>query len=221
MTLPDSIDTADLAPRARIRDAALRLFAEHGVTTTSIRMVADAAGVSAGAVMHHFRSKEGLAEAVQEHVLDRIRRVVDGVGLDQPPHLATYERRRAFDQLIIDNPYIAGYIRRTHLEGGPAGLAFFTESYRLVELEMRELLAAGIARPLPDPEVGLVLYRALHTFHILLGPLIEQLLDVDLRDPATLERFRNAAVDLLTHPVFPSPTEAPTPPSRKSARRAK
>ena len=45
---------ADLAPRARIREAALRLYAEHGTQATSIRMVAEEAGMSAGAVMHHF-----------------------------------------------------------------------------------------------------------------------------------------------------------------------
>lgn len=169
---------------------------------TSIRMVADEAGVSPGAVMHHFRSKEALAESVQEVVLARIRQVVGGVGLDLAPHVAANARRRAFDQLIIDNPYIAGYIRQAHLECGPAGLALFSESYRLVAQEMQALIDAGIARPLPDPEVGLVLYRALHTIHIVLGPLIEQLLDVDLTDPATLARFRAAAVDLLVNPVF-------------------
>ena len=206
IALTDTVDAADLAPRAKIREAALRLYAEHGTQGTSIRMVADAAGVSPGAVMHHFRSKEALAESVQQHVLARIRRTVDGVGLDQPPHVAAYERRRAFDQLLIDSPHIAGYIRQTHLEGGAAGLALFTESYRLVEVEMQAMIAAGVARPLPDPEVGLVLYRALHTIHIVLGPLIEQLLDVDLSDPATLARFRDAAVDLLVNPVFAGPS---------------
>ena len=52
---------ADLAPRARIREAALRLYAKHGTQATSIRMVAEEAGMSAGAVMHHFKSKDELA----------------------------------------------------------------------------------------------------------------------------------------------------------------
>jgi hypothetical protein len=34
------------------------------------------------------------------------------------------------------------------------------------------------------------------------GPLIEDMLGLSLSDPAVLERFRDAAVDLLTHPVF-------------------
>ena len=71
---------------------------------------------------------------------------------------------------------------------------------------MQALVEAKIARPLPDPEVGLVLYRAINLAHIVFGPLIEQMLGLSLSDPVVLERFRDAAVDLLTHPVF---NEAP------------
>ena len=197
-----AIGPADLAPRARIREAALRLYAEHGLQATSIRMVADEAGLSPGAVMHHFKSKDVLAEAVQHAVIAKIRQVVSEVGLDAPPPVATRERRQAFDQLVSDNPAIAGYLRRVILEGGPAGAALFTEGFELVRSEMQALVEAHVARPLPDPEVGLVLYRAVHLAHIVFGPLIEQMLGLSLSDPAVLARFRDAAVDLLTHPVF-------------------
>ena len=208
MTNPSlTFGPADLAPRARIREAALRLYAEHGLQATSIRMVAEEAGLSAGAVMHHFKTKDELAEAVQHAVVAKIREVVSGVGLDQPPPVAARARRQAFDQLITDNPLIAGYIRRVTLEGGAAGLALFTEAFELVRSEMQALVDAQIARPLPDPDVGLVLYRAVHLAHIMFGPLVEQMLGLSLTDPAVLERFRNAAVDLLTHPVFNAPPD--------------
>ena len=203
MTEPSlTLGPADLAPRARIRQAALRLYAEHGLQATSIRMVAEEAGLSPGAVMHHFKSKEELAEAVQHAVVSTIRQAVSGVGLDQPPHVAARARRQAFDQLIADNPLIAGYIRQVTLEGGAAGRALFTEAFELVRSEMQALVEAGIARPLPDPEIGLVLYRAINLAPIVFGPLIEQMLNVSLADPAVVERFREAAVDLLTRPLF-------------------
>ena len=63
---------------------------------------------------------------------------------------------------------------------------------------MQALVEAKIARPLPDPEVGLVLYRAINLAHIVFGPLIEQMLNLSLSDPVVLARFRDAAVDLLT-----------------------
>jgi AcrR family transcriptional regulator len=203
MTDPSlTLGSADLAPRARIREAALRLYAEHGLQATSIRMVAEEAGLSPGAVMHHFKSKDELSEAVQHAVIAKIRQVVSAVGLDAPPHVAARERRQAFDQLVTENPGIAGYLRRVILDGGPAGVALFAEGFELVRSEMQAMVDAQIARPLPDPDVGLVLYRAIHLAHIVFGPLVEQMLGLSLSDPAVLGRFREAAVDLLTHPVF-------------------
>ena len=203
MTIPSlALGPADLAPRARIREAALRLYAEHGTQATSIRMVADQAGLSAGAVMHHFKSKDELAEAVKHAVVAKIREVVSGVGLDQPPAAAARARRQAFDQLVAGNPDLAGYLRRVMLEGGPAGLALFTEAFDLVRSEMQAQVEAKIARPLPDPDIGLVLYRAINLAHIVFGPLVEQMLGLSVTDPAVLERFREAAVDLLTRPLF-------------------
>ena len=208
-----TLGPGDLAPRARIREAALRLYARHGLQATSIRMVADEAGLSAGAVMHHFKSKDELAEAVQHAVIAKIRQGVSSVGLDAPPHVAARERRQAFDQLVTENPAIAGYLRRVILDGGPAGVALFSEGFELVRSEMQAMVDAQIARPLPDPDVGLVLYRAVNLAHIVFGPLVEQMLGLSLADPAVLGRFREAAVDLLTRPVFgetpPDPPAAP------------
>ena len=43
---PDPRDAADLTTKARIRGAALRLFATQGVAATSLREVARTAGVA-------------------------------------------------------------------------------------------------------------------------------------------------------------------------------
>ncbi|MGB9222089.1 TetR/AcrR family transcriptional regulator [Mycobacterium sp.] len=53
----------------RIREAALKLSAVRGAQATSIRMVAAAAGVSIGLVQHHFGTKAGLFQAVDEYVI--------------------------------------------------------------------------------------------------------------------------------------------------------
>lgn len=212
MTNPSlALGPADLTPRARIREAALRLYAEHGTQATSIRMVAEEASMSAGAVMHHFKSKDELAEAVQHAVVATIREAMTDIPLDQPPPVVARARREAFDQIISGNPLIAGYLRRVILDGGPAGVALFTEAFDLVRSEMQALIDAKIARQLPDPEVGLVLYRAVNLAHIVFAPLIEQMLGLSLSDPAVLARFREAAIDLFTHPVF---TEEPGEASR-------
>ncbi len=92
-------------------------------------------------------------------------------------------------------------------------MALFSEAFDLVRSEMGALVEAGIARPLPDPDIGLVLYRAIHLAHIIFGPQIEEMFGLSVSDPAVLARFREAAVDLLTHPVFlPAPGDGPGSP---------
>lgn len=50
--------------RARIIDAALRLFSANGYEATSVRMIAAEAGVAQGLMYSHFKSKEELLQAI-------------------------------------------------------------------------------------------------------------------------------------------------------------
>ena len=52
--------------RERILDTAERLFADRGISGTSLRVLTQAAGVNLAAVHYHFGSKEGLLDAVVE-----------------------------------------------------------------------------------------------------------------------------------------------------------
>ena len=61
---PDAMKTAKAEQtRARILDAALALFLEHGYDGTTMRAVAEAAGVSLGNAYYYFASKEALIQA--------------------------------------------------------------------------------------------------------------------------------------------------------------
>ena len=64
----------DLTARARIREAAIRLFAEHGAEETAILDIAKQAGVSGGLIRHHFGSKDGLRVACDTYVLRDLTR---------------------------------------------------------------------------------------------------------------------------------------------------
>jgi AcrR family transcriptional regulator len=46
------------AAQTRVLDAALDLISEHGVSGTSLQMIADAVGVTKAAVYHQFKTKE-------------------------------------------------------------------------------------------------------------------------------------------------------------------
>jgi len=69
----DGVAQGDLTGRARLRRAALELFAERGFEATSTRAVAARAGLSPALVTRHFGSRDGLRAAVDADVLERIR----------------------------------------------------------------------------------------------------------------------------------------------------
>ncbi len=123
----------DLTARARIRDAALRLFGEHGMGTTTIRDIAAAAGVSGGLVRHHFGSKEGLRDACDAYALDQLMRlkeqaVVEG-RLGAPGFLAG-----AQPTMLLFYRYLA----RSMLDGSAAATTMFDEMVDLGEKWLTE-----------------------------------------------------------------------------------
>jgi AcrR family transcriptional regulator len=61
------------SPRERILTRALEVFSERGVGASSIQEVADAAGMSKQALMHHFHTKELLRAGVYELLAVRLR----------------------------------------------------------------------------------------------------------------------------------------------------
>ncbi|MFG1752012.1 TetR/AcrR family transcriptional regulator [Streptosporangium sandarakinum] len=81
MTTPKP-DAEDLTARARIRDAALRHFGEHGFDRATTRAIAETAGVSPGLLRHHFGSKQALREACDAHLVKLISRINEQASTD-------------------------------------------------------------------------------------------------------------------------------------------
>jgi AcrR family transcriptional regulator len=63
--------TAAPDARARVLDAAVELFAQHGYDGTSVRQVIARAGVAKGGFYHHFASKEALLYEVYGDLIGR------------------------------------------------------------------------------------------------------------------------------------------------------
>jgi AcrR family transcriptional regulator len=56
------------ATRARLLETTVRCLSEHGFPATTVGFVAAEAGISRGAVQHHFRTREDLIVAALEHM---------------------------------------------------------------------------------------------------------------------------------------------------------
>lgn len=56
--------------REELLEISARLFAEQGVRATTVRHIADAAGILSGSLYHHFSSKEAIVDEVLREFLD-------------------------------------------------------------------------------------------------------------------------------------------------------
>src|SRR5262245_57627930 len=96
----DGVVFDDLSTSAQLREIALELFAEHGIQATSIRMVATAAGVSPGAILHYYPSKKALETAVRDEVLRRVFHRTETISPSDPPAEAMANRFRAYSAVV-------------------------------------------------------------------------------------------------------------------------
>jgi AcrR family transcriptional regulator len=79
--------------------AALELFAEYGVGATSYQMIADATGVTKGAIYHQFNTKDEIIIAVAEMELARLEDALEAAeALD-----CRIEARELLLNLVIDH----------------------------------------------------------------------------------------------------------------------
>lgn len=100
---PDGETEADISwqaqksamTRDRILDAALKCFIELGYTHVTTAKVATAAGVSRGAMLHHFPSKTELIQASVEYLHDKLLEDYTARVAAIPSSLKGKKRRRA------------------------------------------------------------------------------------------------------------------------------
>ena len=73
------------AAQTRILNAALDLFATHGVSGTSLQMIADMVGVTKAAVYHQFKTKEEIVIAVTDTELGMLEDVLEAAEAEPDP----------------------------------------------------------------------------------------------------------------------------------------
>jgi AcrR family transcriptional regulator len=185
----------------RIRTAALRSFATYGASATSLRTVAEAAGVSIGLVQHHFANKAGLVKAVDDYVLGVVIAII-AQPMSGPPVDSLNEMGNRVTQLVAEHPGVVDYFGRALIDGSPLGAMIFDT-----------LVGNGTARwhqrserreTLPDVDLT---WAAINSLVLALGTLIlrthvERHLPEPLATPAQLERWEASVNTLLRNGLF-------------------
>ena len=187
---------ADLTAKAKIRNAALDLYAEHGEERVSMRAVAAAAGVTVGLVQHHFKTKDGLRRAVEELIVEYHRAAIASVPNDGTPAEVAAARDAAVRAMLNDNPVVVGYMRRVLLDpNSPTTLLRqLTELARDEVSKMRDAGLASTRRSVAEQTVAMMVRNVGQLF---LQPMVDamwgQLVDGPAEDakPALTVDARN------------------------------
>ncbi|HEX4709408.1 helix-turn-helix domain-containing protein [Phenylobacterium sp.] len=98
-----------LRTRARILEAATRLFAEIGYHAASNSVIADAAGLTRGAMLYHFATREELVEAAIQHIeLARARLFEEAAAASASPGQDASEAAiDGYWALLHETPFVA------------------------------------------------------------------------------------------------------------------
>jgi AcrR family transcriptional regulator len=136
----------DLTATARIRDAAIEQFGEHGFGV-GVRAIAKAAGVSPGLVIHHFGSKDGLRKACDDYIAELIRDT-------KSESLQTSDPATWFAQMseIEDFAPSMAYLVRSMQAGGDLAKTLWHTMIDNAEGYIEEGVRAGTIKPSRDPK---------------------------------------------------------------------
>jgi AcrR family transcriptional regulator len=132
--------TAYTAAQTRIIEAALDLFAEHGIGGTSLQMIADALGVTKAAIYHQYNTKDEIILAVAQVVLARLEAAVTAAEAERSRPRAREVLITAMIDLAVERRRMAGILQRD-----PVMLRFLEnhEPFRHVMVRVNRLLMGG------------------------------------------------------------------------------
>jgi TetR/AcrR family transcriptional regulator, regulator of cefoperazone and chloramphenicol sensitivity len=152
---------------ARIRDAAIEQVGERGFGV-GLRTIAEAAGVSAALVIHHFGSKEGLLRACDEFIAEEIRS-------EKSEAIQSHDAASWLTQVAEIESFapMMAYLVRSMQSGGDLAKTMWRRMIDNAESYLDEGVRAGTIKPSRDPKArakylafvgggGFLLYLQMH-----------------------------------------------------------
>jgi TetR/AcrR family transcriptional regulator, regulator of cefoperazone and chloramphenicol sensitivity len=191
--------------RERLIRQAFILFADKGFDSVTVRDLASASNVSVGLINHHFGSKEGLREAVDEYFIAQFEDALKGAA---PQQINTPE-----DQAIVidrwierhekDWPTIVAYFRRALLEESDWGFSLFQRFYGFVQASVTRLDAEGRIAPDVDRLWLPLLWLYMEIGTMIFDPYIKRMLGKSGYDRELWGRRHRAYMSLIRRGIAP------------------
>jgi TetR/AcrR family transcriptional regulator len=196
--------------RARILQAAIREFSEHGLAGARTGAIASAAAVNKALLYYYFRDKEALYSAALEEVADAVAGAALAV-LDlncSPGERMLRFALQHFDRILSQRGFQAlmqqemmrfrqGQSSAMHIIAKKA----FEPMFARVRVIVEEGVGSG---ELCDVDWMQMMYSALgaNVFYFLSAPMVQLLMPVNLMDPAVVAARRSTSIEFLGHAIF-------------------
>lgn len=193
-----NMSSADLTAAARIRNAAVELFARDGFQKTNVRAIAAAAGVSAGLVIHHFGSKDGLRAACDEFVLGVLARRARAAGT--PDLLREYLADPEAYRVQIR------YMSHALADDSPIAQAFVDRIVDDAEAVHQAGVEAGTMRPTSDSRALAVCSVLISLATLTMPPALARALGQEEFGPEVLRRMSAPMLELYTYGLYTDDT---------------
>lgn len=191
--------------RERLVRTAFVLFAEKGFDSVTVRDIAAASSVSVGLINHHFGSKDGLREAVDEFFIAQFEDAITGAApqemsttLDPAEVIDAWIERHAEDW-----PTIVAYFRRALLEESDWGFSLFQRFYGFVQSTVMRMDAAGQIAPDVDRLWLPFLMMYLEIGTMVFDPYIKRVLGRSGYDRELWQRRHRAYMTLIRRGTAP------------------
>lgn len=186
--------------RERLLLVAMHLFAERGFDGVTVRDISSAADVSVGLINHHFQSKEGLRQAVDEYFIQRTGAALEraiSASRDLDPEKVGEHERQWIVRYANEWPDFVAYMRRAIMDGSPWGETLFRRYFESIRTMVDRFDAEGRIAPSVDRLWLPILYMFVIMGPLMLDPYIKNMLGKSTYDPDMWARFQKAATALF------------------------
>jgi len=133
--------------RGELLDIAAKLFAERGFKNTTVRDIADAAGILSGSLYHHFDSKEAMVDELLGSFLDDLLTRYRAIAAAGDPPRQSLERlvEESFDTLPRHRAAIVVFQQEGDALAGFERFRYLAAAGAEVERIWIDVIAAGVA----------------------------------------------------------------------------
>lgn len=159
----------------RILWAAIDLYGRRGIKATTIKAIAEAAGVSPALVIHHFGTKNDLRDACDREVADFVRRSKTASMRKGPSPIAW-----SVDAQVKESQPVLRYLSRILVEGSPHLDSLLDELVEDALDYTAEAEDAGWLKRSADPRARIVVLTLWSLGALVLNDQLRRMLDVDL-----------------------------------------